>query len=236
MKNRFPRFISYYNIVNTIFIDDLKSGLQLLRCFGHLINYVGFSYSNYADDLNLMVVQPFAKVEQPVISYVNEYCTDFVKTLEVMAAQCGFFPKFENQFTKIVELSMPDSYAYDHPNLAEEHFSFIERHPTITKLEIAHRSMLSDAKLTRVIAALPRLTHISICLRLFSSPLSIDDILCIMSTRNSLKTITLSQSESLYGLYGELRTRFADDEWQISIKENGRWHGDLILQLTRIHT
>lgn len=225
-----PRLKEFYR--NVIFIRDLKSGLQLLRCFGHLMSRISLCY-NYLIIGTFKLYRPFLEIEKRVMAHVNEYCGKSIKVLELSEVDATFFDYLKIQFPKLEELQISSS------GITETIYDFIEKHPTVKNLNINNTERLFAAiNLARITEALPLLTTISI----YHSDLHIDRVLQLISICKSLKTIIIYATESEADdhvriqdyFYNGLRARLPD--WRISIHEDRDPFMDLQLKLEKVHT
>ncbi|XP_031639148.1 uncharacterized protein LOC116351208 isoform X1 [Contarinia nasturtii] len=81
-------------------IQELKSALQLLHCFGHLIKYVWFT-SSVLNDL--------------LLNYLNEYCAESLVTFEFYMAnkRKNELGPLTKTFTKVQRVVFVNSYLFD---------------------------------------------------------------------------------------------------------------------------
>lgn len=73
------------DILESFVITDLKIALKLLRCFGHLISNINFSYYDYELDVNFL---PFHNIY--VLDYINEFCSETVKELQLGLGELNY--------------------------------------------------------------------------------------------------------------------------------------------------
>lgn len=107
-----------------MFIYELRTGLQFLRCFGDLISemaivFYGNEISTYLRNVNRLTQSQIhninhsiksSKREHLIIEYINEYCFQYLIKFKVLNnPKCGL-NKLTKIFNKVEEIILHDSY------------------------------------------------------------------------------------------------------------------------------
>lgn len=90
--------------------DDLKTSLQLFRCFGHLITKMQLKYRNRILHRFFGARLTNSKLHREVIGYVTEYARESLKELIIENFQTDSFVVLVKPFSKVECLRILNSY------------------------------------------------------------------------------------------------------------------------------
>lgn len=98
--HRYLKPLERYNVTGGIMIlSDKKIILKVLRCFGHSITDINFNYqlnSRFDEDM-----EKFQRVYDKIISYINIYCADSLKSMSIDPVTVGFEALCTKPFSKV---------------------------------------------------------------------------------------------------------------------------------------
>lgn len=78
-------------------INDLKTSLKLLRCFGHLIFRLEFIQ-------NKIITPENTEIAYHMLNYINKYCANSLQNILIDNAQISVLERIEEPFTKVFNL------------------------------------------------------------------------------------------------------------------------------------
>lgn len=80
-----------------IYVGDLKTSLQMLRCFGHSISRVLINRNGNTNDSNAR----YSTIRETLLIYVNVFCTKSLTDIEIIGDDKLRINQLENSFTNI---------------------------------------------------------------------------------------------------------------------------------------
>lgn len=110
---------------NYIFIKDLKSCLQLFRCFGRVITSILL-------DLNCK-----KRMIRQVLSYVQEYCSESLTKITLLGLYCGTMSEMTKPFLKAETVTIWDPIILPHCMARDW---IIRQYPNIKQFIYRHRN------------------------------------------------------------------------------------------------
>lgn len=112
-NTRILRHRSFKITHEEIYIDDLKTSLQLLRCVGRVVSKIKFNKLT-------SMVENQAKLDDQLVTYTNRYCAEYLNQVECSYVCCSRnsilyffdfnFPKFTrllDEYNKSEEINIP---------------------------------------------------------------------------------------------------------------------------------
>lgn len=80
-----------------IWIQDIKTSLELLRCFGHLIRKIELIYFHASIIIDQNIRRKFLRL----MNYINNYCTDSLKEIRVQGDATFALQQFNKPFPNV---------------------------------------------------------------------------------------------------------------------------------------
>lgn len=81
-------------------LHTLKTCLQLLRCFGNRITFLDITY-NASTDCRKKFSESYITAYKRLVSHVNEYCYESLKTIKTYGCPQGAFDQMKKPFLKV---------------------------------------------------------------------------------------------------------------------------------------
>lgn len=84
----------HYSTYTNILVEDFKTSLQLLRCFGHLISHLEINEDEDSDEMCPMLRTMY----KYLFSYINEYCSKYLMDITFVMIPKGSLELLKNPF------------------------------------------------------------------------------------------------------------------------------------------
>lgn len=164
-------------LINCINVNDLKTSLQLLRCFGGLISEIVF-YSR--GDAYHNGKRAYPDLTQYILGYVNEYCVESLISVTFYEDFDGIIKHLKNSFKKVEKVSIKQGVVPENirlnelfPNMRELYcicFSFTsyltEHFPNLQHLDVTiwqtQESIKSKNEMKTILCLNPQLKSLRI--------------------------------------------------------------------------